>query len=152
MKLKVSAVVKKDKKWYAGYINGTKFTTNKEITSPLDIKDANKYISLKKYLILKNEAPDVEDNILKELEFQKIYILEKPIDPSAEEFKEYWWSGINDLCDLCNKNCKQSNKVHIVNCPSFASDEKICDHCSINCNTKGHKITMCSSFTKKVGK
>lgn len=117
-KLKISVVIKKNKKWIAGYLSNGIFTENLEVKKLADIKEHTDYITLKKFL--KNLQMDDEyDKILEKLDCESVYVLEKPINPSGEEFENYWWSQINDLCKDCIKLCKQSNKVIIEKCPSY---------------------------------
>ena len=36
-----------------------------------------------------------------------------------KEFETWWWKEVNDVCNGCEKECKQSNKVRVVCCPSW---------------------------------
>jgi len=151
MKLKLSVVVKKDNKWFAGFLDNKKFTPNKEVKKLEDVKEVSDYITLKKFLTLKGKNTNIANTILKESGLQSIYILDKPIEPSEEEFENYWWNTLNPTCEICNKNCKQSNFTSIIKCPSFASDTRLCNICSKKCKAPEKSlITMCSSFKKEL--
>ena len=120
MKIKASVVVKKNKKWYIGYIEGYKFHKTSEVKKLTDVKDVTNYITLAKWL--KNRKHNVKQLIpiiLKETKLDTIYILDKPINPSDKEFDNYWWSDICEKCKKCEKDCKQSSKTNLINCKSF---------------------------------
>jgi len=119
MEFKASVVVKKDGKWFAGYLDGYKFTPNKEVKKLSDVKEVTSYKTLKKYLKDTNKSLTIIPLILEKTELESIYILNKPINPSDEEFENYWWEEYNSMCKICKKDCKQSSKVIIEKCPSY---------------------------------
>ena len=117
--MKISVVVKRDNKWYIGWIDGKQFHTTTNIKKLSDVKDLSEYITLKKYLKDKKLEANLEQELLKAFNFQSIYVLKKPINPSAEEFESYWWEETNIKCKLCIYACKQSSKVIVEACPNF---------------------------------
>jgi len=122
MELKESVVVKQNKKWYIGYIEGYKFHKNSEIKKLSDVKDVANYITLAKYIKNKNKNYDVKQTtalILNKIGCNSIYILDKPINPSEDEFENYWWSDINEICKKCSWMCKQGSRVKLYKCASF---------------------------------
>ena len=43
--------------------------------------------------------------------------MNKPM--TIKEIEKEWWAEINKLCKRCKKECKQSNKVTVLDCPSY---------------------------------
>lgn len=119
MDIKVSAVVKRDGKWYVGYLDGLEFKVNKEVKRLRDVKEVTDYKTLKRYLKLKDKSATLEPLILKEIKADKVYILDKPVYPSIEEFENYWWKELNELCLGCKGECKQSSKVIVEVCKLY---------------------------------
>ncbi len=121
MKFKASAVIKRDKKWFAGYLDGLEFKVNKEIERLKDVKDVTSYSTLKSYLKSKDKSSELEAFILKKIRADSVYILDKPVYPSIEEFENYWWQELNELCLGCKCSCKQSSKVIVEVCKGYES-------------------------------
>jgi hypothetical protein len=119
MEIKVSAVVKRGRKWFVGYLDGIEFKVNKEVKRLRDVKDVTDYKTLKSYLKLKDKSIELESFILKKIKADKVYILDKPIYPSIEEFENYWWNELNELCLKCKCSCKQSSKVIVEVCKLY---------------------------------
>lgn len=122
MELRESVVVKKNKKWYIGYIAGYKFYQSSEIKKLSDVKNVTNYITLAKYIKNQNKNYNVKQTIsliLNKTGLDSIYILDKPINPSDEEFENHWWSNVNKTCKKCEWMCKQSSKVKLFKCSSF---------------------------------
>lgn len=122
MKIKASVVVKKNKKWYIGYIEGYKFHKKSEVKKLTDVKNVTNYVTLAKYLKSKNKKYNIKSLvplILKKCNVDSIYILDKPINPSDGEFENFWWSDMSEKCKKCEKECKQSSKAKLINCKSF---------------------------------
>lgn len=122
MGIKESVVVKKNKKWYIGYIEGYKFHKNSEVKKLADVKNVTNYITLTKYIKNKKKNYDIKlliPLILKKCNVDSIYILDKPINPSDDEFENFWWSSIHEKCKKCKLVCKQSSKAIISNCKTF---------------------------------
>ena len=118
-KIDESAVVKSGKEWLAGYFDGNIFKYGKTIKKLSDIKDVSSYVTLKRWLKSIGENPDREDEVLKETGMEKIYILNKPIEPGIREFEKYWWKDYCKLCKKCKKECKQSRFAIVQNCRDF---------------------------------
>ena len=116
MNLKASVVVKKDKKWFVGHINGFEFKENKQIKRLKDVKDVTNYKTLKSFLKDSDKDVSLEKVILEKTGLQSIYILEKPIWPDSEEFESWWWSDINKKCKDCELDCKQCSRVEVIKC------------------------------------
>lgn len=118
MKINAPAVVKSGGKWFIGFISDDKFAPKSQIVKLTDVKDISEYVTLKKFL--KERSEDFEesdaDDKLKILDVERCYILDKPIDLKASEWEKWWWSEYNKLCLDCEKTCKQSWRVTIVNC------------------------------------
>jgi len=122
MQIKESVVIKQNKKWYIGYIEGYKFYKKSEVKKLLDVKNVTNYITLAKYIKNKNKNYDVKQTvslILNNIGLDSIYILDKPINPNTKEFKNYWWSDLNNICKKCHWGCKQSSRVILNSCKSF---------------------------------
>lgn len=120
-----NAVVKRGGKFYLGSLNiqidegvykGYAWNEAKPISRLSDVKDAASYKTLAAWLKEKDEKPELKDSILEATSAESIYLLDRPIDPTPEEFEDYWWSGINEECEKCGKSCKQSDKVVVVKC------------------------------------
>jgi len=116
MKLSVSIVARRGKKWYIGFLKDQEFVMTKEVKKLSDVKEASSYITLRQHLKKKKKDLKHEKTILKQANFDKIYVLTRPIDPTVEEFESYWWSDLNKVCKDCVKSCKQSSKVKLVSC------------------------------------
>ena len=116
MNFEESLVVKIRGKWHVGCVKDLIFYSKVEIKKLSDIKGISDYVTFKKFL--EDSGKDLElENVLKEnIGADSIYILNKPVYPSDEEFEKSWWMDMNDLCKNCNKGCKQSSKVDIVSC------------------------------------
>ena len=123
MEFKISAVVKKDGKWFIGYLDGLNFKTTKQVKKLNDVREVSDYKTFKRFLKDQGKSLDLEPLILKRTGLERIYVLDQPIEPSAEEFESWWWSGINKECLDCTQPCKQSSKVVLVVCPQFEEKE-----------------------------
>jgi hypothetical protein len=121
MEIKVSAVVKRGRKWFVGYLDGLEFKVNKEVKNLRDVKEVTDYKTLKSYLRLKNKSDDLGPLILEKIKADTVYILDKPVYPSIEEFENYWWKELNELCLGCKGECKQSSKVTVEVCKLYES-------------------------------
>lgn len=117
--MKISVVVKRDNKWYVGWVNGKQFHVTQPIKKLSDVKDITGYVTIKKYLKDRGMDVNLEKELLKTFDFQSVYVLTRPINPSAEEFEAYWWENINIKCKPCEYACKQSSKVILEYCPNF---------------------------------
>lgn len=118
MKMNTPAVVKSKGKWFIGFISNNKFEPRSQIKKLSEAKSFSDYITLKKWLKerLKNFEENDVDKTLKLLGVEKCYILNKPIMLKAKEWERWWWSEYNSLCLDCEKECKQSWRVNIINC------------------------------------
>jgi hypothetical protein len=123
IELKISAVVKKDGKWFIGYLDGLNFKTTRQIKKLKDVKKVTDYKTFKRFLKDQDKSPDLEPLILQKTGLQKIYVLDKPIEPGIKEFENWWWSSINKKCLDCIGTCKQSSKVELVKCPDYEKIE-----------------------------
>lgn len=119
MALTESVVVRKDNQWFLGNINKNVFTRGQTVERLKDVKNVTEYISLKQYLKREQMPATLEVTILKETGLNRIYILSKPVNPTAEEFERYWWKSHNRRCKKCIHKCKQSSKVEIFYCNQF---------------------------------
>jgi len=118
MKINSSAVIKKDGKWFLGFIQDNSFKSKRQIKKLSDAKDISDYKTLKNFLKekLKNYSEKDYEKYLKKLNVEKCYILEKPVELTGREWEKWWWNNLNPLCINCKKSCKQSSRVEIVNC------------------------------------
>jgi len=118
MKINAPAVVKSEGKWFIGFISGDKFAPKSQITKLSEVKGISDYMTLKKWLKERNE--DFEDKdvdaMLEVLGVERCYVLNKPYKMTSKEWEKWWWSDYNKLCLDCEKDCKQSWRVQIVNC------------------------------------
>jgi len=122
MQINESVVVKKDKKWYIGYVKGYTFHKTGEVKKLADVKNVTNYVTLAKYIKMKNKNYDVKQIvpfILANTGLDTIYVLDKPINPDNKEMENFWWSNINEICEKCEWMCKQSSRVILHNCASF---------------------------------
>lgn len=119
MALNESVVVRKGKGWFVGNINKNTFVESGQIKKLKDVMNVTDYISLSQYLKREQMPETLEKTILKETELDRIYILSKPINPTATEFERYWWKGHNRKCKKCARKCKQSSKVEVYYCNQF---------------------------------
>ena len=124
MEFKISAVVKKENKWYIGFLDGLTFKITKEVKKLSDVKEVTDYKTFKSFLKDQDKSLDLEPLILEKTGLQKIYVLDKPIEPGVKEFTSWWWSDINKKCSDCICTCKQSSKVEILKCPQYEKREK----------------------------
>lgn len=115
MKINAPAVAKSGSKWFIGFISDNKFNPKSQITKLAEVKDVSDYVTLKKFL-KDNASESKEEEILKLLGVDKCYILNKPVQMTSKEWEKWWWSDYNKLCFNCEKSCKQSWRVTIVNC------------------------------------
>ena len=116
---KASVVMKIKDQWVIGYIKGKKLVIKREISKLADVREASSYVGLKTWLKRKNRDISIADSILKQFGAKSMYILERPIEPTDDEFENYWWDTINRKCKKCIGECKQSSKVIIERCPSY---------------------------------
>jgi len=123
MEFKVSAVVKRNGKWFIGYLDGPKFKETKQVKRLKDVKEVTNYKTFKKYLKDRSLSLSLEPLILERLGLQSIYILDRPIEPSAEEFEAWWWNEMSEICKKCKLTCKQSGRVTVVSCALFRKEE-----------------------------
>jgi hypothetical protein len=123
MNLCTPAVIKKGGKWLIGFIkpNG-EFKMKGMITKLSDVKEMSNYMTLKKFLKDKNAPEDFEKKVLKKLEAQSAYILDKPIGLTREEWEQWWWVEFHKLCKECQFECRQSHRVDIYDCPSLRKE------------------------------
>ena len=116
---KASVVCKLRDQWFIGFIKGNKFIIKKEVAKLGDVKEASSYVGLKTWLKRKGRDVALAEKIMKKHGASSMYILERPIEPTDEEFETYWWDTINRKCQKCQGECKQSSKVIIERCPSY---------------------------------
>jgi ABC-type Zn uptake system ZnuABC Zn-binding protein ZnuA len=119
MKIALPAVVKKDGKWYQGFLEGTTFTENKEIKKLSDIKNVAEYKGILAYFISMGYDRKLADDILEKTGLETIYILNKPVDLTVKQLNAYMWSDYFPLCKSCKKKCKQSHIAKDVYCKQF---------------------------------
>jgi hypothetical protein len=117
--IKISVITKKDKNFYIGYIKNLKFIENRKVEDLNEIKKIKNYMTFSKYLKEKSLPSSFEKTFLKNLNVDKIFVLNVPINPSKKEFEDYWWENYNKKCLKCKRNCKQSFKTEIIKCPNF---------------------------------
>lgn len=115
-----SVVIKKNNKWFLGFIDGKKLIEKKPIKKLSDIKKETTYRGLSAYLKL-NKYKLTEEQILKKLKVDKIYVLKNPIGLEAKELEKWMWMDYNKKCKKCIKNCKQSHRVNLVSCKGYKS-------------------------------
>ena len=119
MKNKISVAVKKDREWFIGHIEGSKFIPINQIKKLSDVKNISSYVTLKTYVKKNNMSPEFEKDLLKKTGLDKIYILNRPIFKNEKEFEKHWLTEHNDICKTCTKGCKQSKYVTLVSCPDY---------------------------------
>lgn len=119
MEFKISAVVKKDGKWYIGFLDGPEFKETKQVKRLKDVKEVTDYKTFSKYLKDRDLSPTLEKVILKQLNLDSIYVLDKPVEPSAEEFEAWWWNDVYKICKACIHDCKQSSRIKYLSCKKF---------------------------------
>ena len=124
MEFKISAVVKKGGSWFIGYLDGLNFKTTKQVKRLSDVKEVTDYKTFKRFLKDQGKSLDLEPLILEKTGLQKIYVLDKPIEPGTKEFENWWWNSLNDMCWECTQTCKQSSKVKIIKCPQYEKKER----------------------------
>jgi len=122
MKIALPVVVKKDNKWYQGFIEDFNLTINKEIKKLSDIKNISEYKGLITYIRTKGLDRDLANKLLKETNCESIYVLNKPIDLTEKQYESYIWSDYFPLCLKCKKNCKQSHIVKELYCKDFEKE------------------------------
>ena len=121
MNLCTPAVIKRRGKWLVGFIrpNG-EFKMKGIITKLSDVKEMSNYMTLKKFLKIKSEGKAPENfhkEVLKKVDAQSIYVLDKPIDLTQKEWEQWWWAEFHKLCKRCQFECRQSHRVEIHSCP-----------------------------------
>ena len=117
--IKVPAVVKKDGKWFIGFLNGYKFIPSKEVNKLSDVKDVSDYKGLITFLRTSGLDRDEADVILKKSGCESIYVLNKPIDLTEKQFEEFWWTDVFGKCKECINACKQSHMIKELVCPQY---------------------------------
>jgi len=118
MNLCTPAVIKKGGKWLIGFIkpNG-EFKEKDTIKKLSDVKELSNYMTLKRFLKIRSLPSDFQGKILKKLDAESAYILDKPIDLTRKEWEQWWWAEFHALCKKCRATCKQSHRVDIYDCP-----------------------------------
>jgi len=111
-------------KWVKGAIRKHTFVPVAEITKPEDVEQLSDYLTLKQYLKLQGRRIDLADDILSELDAEKIFILPKSVD--------------------------KNGNVILLSDSKGTPDRTICSSCRWSCNTRGIPIYSCSSFQQKM--
>ena len=120
MQFEVSVVVRRGNEWMLGKILGFKFTPYKKIKKLSDVDNMAAYKSARDFMVEHGKHPKLAFILEKETGLDRIYILDKPTYCSSEEAEEHFWkSGLNEKCQECQKDCKQSSLVSIHHCPDF---------------------------------
>jgi len=119
-----AVVLDKEGKWVKGAIRKHTFVPVAEITKPEDVEQLSDYLTLKQYLKLQGRRIDFAEDILRELDAEKIFVLPKSVD-------------------------KNENVIFLSE--SKGNDRTICSSCRWSCNTRGIPIYSCSSFQQKMG-
>jgi len=121
MNLCSPAVIKKDGKWFIGFIKPDGEFREKMVIKKLsDVKELSNYMTLRKFLKIKSQgkAPDsFEKEVLDKLGAQSAYILDKPLNLTKKEWEQWWWAEFHKLCLRCQHECNQSHRVEIHACP-----------------------------------
>ncbi|MHA2181819.1 MAG: hypothetical protein ACXAAH_10380 [Promethearchaeota archaeon] len=117
MNLCSPAVIKKDGKWFIGFIkpNG-EFKEKMVIKKLSDVKELSNYMTLKRFLKIRGAPSDFQGKVLKKLGAESIYILDKPLNLTKKEWEQWWWAEFHKLCLRCQYECKQSHRVDIYDC------------------------------------
>jgi hypothetical protein len=113
-------------KWVKGAIRKHTFVPVAEITKPEDVEQLSDYLTLKQYLRLQGRRIDLADDILRELDAEKIFVLPKSVD-------------------------KNGNVIFLSDSREVSPNRTICSSCRWSCNTRGIPIYSCSSFQQKMG-
>jgi hypothetical protein len=119
MKIALPVVIKKEGKWYQGFLEDDKFTENKEIKSLSDVKNVSDYKTITAHIISIGEDRKIAEELLEKTGFESIYVLNKPVDLSVNQLKAYLWSDYYPLCKTCKKKCKQSHIVKSLHCDQY---------------------------------
>lgn len=118
MNLCTPAVIKKGGKWFIGFIKPDgEFKEKDTIKKLSDVKELSNYMTLKRFLKNMKAPEDYENVILKKLDAQSVYVLDKPIGLTRKEWEQWWWAEFHELCKECFFDCKQSYRVDIHSCP-----------------------------------
>lgn len=114
-------VYKKQNKWYVGKITEWKLRKNRDIPTLSTATDKAEYFTLKQWLKFK-KLKDTPESILEKLKVDRLYIkkVEEVLTETTDNktFDKVWWKKFNDICIMCDKSCKQSSHVIVVECPS----------------------------------
>jgi len=123
MNLCSPAVIKRKGKWLLGFIKPDgEFKEKGFITKLSDVKHIANYMTLKRFLKIKAEGTvakmpeNFPNKVLKKLDAESAYILDKPIDLSRKEWEQWWWAEFHKLCISCQFECKQSHRVSMHSC------------------------------------
>jgi hypothetical protein len=119
MKIALPVVIKKEGKWYQGFLENDKFTENKEIKTLSDIKNVSDYKTITAYIVSIGEDRKIAEELLEKTGFDSIYVLNKPVDLTVKQLNTYLWSDYYPLCKTCKKKCKQSHIVKSLHCDSY---------------------------------
>ena len=119
MKVVATAVIKKDGKWYQGFINQYSFQWKKEITKLSDVKEVSDYKTLYAYIRDKGGDTSICEEMMKAINCDSCYVLDKPIDLTESQFYLYHWADYFEKCKTCINSCKQSHKVKELVCPQY---------------------------------
>ena len=119
MKVIATAVIKKDNKWYQGFLNQHSFQINKDINKLSDVKKVSEYRTLYTYIKEKGGDASMGEEIMKSIGCDSCYVLDKPIDLTEGQFDLYHWADLFPMCKECINTCKQSHKVKELICNKF---------------------------------
>ena len=69
-------------------------------------------------------SDDFTEKMLKKLDAQSCYILDKPVQLTPKEWEKWWWEDYHPWCTDCEYDCKQSRRVEIHNCRMLQEKRK----------------------------
>lgn len=119
--IKARAVVKRSEgKWFKGVIRKHTFVPIAEVTKLEDVEQVKDYLTLKQYLRLQGRKIDLAEDILGELDAEKIFVLPKSIDKNSNVIllSEHEGSNSKSICSSCRYNCS-TRGVPIYSCSSY---------------------------------
>ena len=110
------------KKWVVATVSEkSKLTKKKSVAKLADVKDDG-FITLNSYLKL-TKSEDEPGTIMDTLACNSLYVkYEEAVNPDSKGVKQWekvWWSKYNEMCQGCQKKCKQSSHVNIVSCGTY---------------------------------
>jgi hypothetical protein len=129
MRINRKAIIRRGREFLLGKLTSKEFKTEATYKTPYEVEGFEEFFNEPgkafKLMGISMSQKDIKD-FMKLIGCSEMWIFD-PIpqgkgpenEITERQWEEYWWKYKHPLCNSCAKECKQSSRVELEQCPGF---------------------------------